>query len=81
MVIRESKTKCTLIGGLAVFLLAALNAAAQTQDTAPSSTTTEKAAGKKDKPVPPPRRARDTQKSDAGEGPRLDVPVSFPADI
>jgi hypothetical protein len=50
MVIRDSKTKCTLIGGLAVFLLAALNAAAQTQDTAPSSTTAEKAAGKKINP-------------------------------
>lgn len=69
-----------LIGGLAVFLLAALNAAAQTQDAAPSSTTAEKAAERKDKPVPP-RRTRDTQKPDAGERPRLDVPVSFPADI
>lgn len=80
MVIGDSVAQRVLIGGLMV-LVALPMAAAQTQDVAPSSPAAEKAAEKKDKPVAPPRRARESQRQDPGPGPKLDVPVSFPADI
>ncbi len=64
-----------------VCLAGSLPAAAQTQDPKPE-TAVEKPENNKGKPVPPPRRSRDSRRHDANEErPRLDVPVSFPVDI
>jgi len=71
-----------LIGVLALCLATPFAQAARAQDSPPAPAAADKAEAKNERPAPPPRREREKPKRHAGEErPRLDVPVSFPADI